>query len=120
MRAEDDSADRGDEQHDGGDLEGQQVVAQEESPDVARAAEGAGDVVGMGEPSAGLQPDHDDDLHEQSSCRQYCSDRLPTRPAGPWRFGARPDVGDDEQEHDHHRAGVDEHLRGRHELGGEQ
>jgi len=33
VRAEDDSADRRDEQHDGGDLERKQVVGEEELPD---------------------------------------------------------------------------------------
>ena len=43
-RAEDDAADGGDEQHDRGDLEREQVVGEEELADLGRAAEGVGDL----------------------------------------------------------------------------
>ena len=39
------------------------------------------------------------------------------RPTGPRRVRAAAEVSDDEEEHDHDRAGIDEHLRGRDELG---
>ena len=41
-------------------------------------------------------------------------------PAGPGRVRAPAEVGDDEEEHDHDGARVDEHLRGGDELGREQ
>src|SRR2546423_4743957 len=44
VRAEHDAADGGDEQHDRGDLEGEQVVGEEESTDRGRRAERATDV----------------------------------------------------------------------------
>src|SRR5437588_4979472 len=65
MGAEDDPADRGDQQHDRGDLEGEQVVGQKEPSDLRGTAEGAADVLGVREPSARLQTDYDHDLHEQ-------------------------------------------------------
>src|SRR5947208_13418081 len=55
VRAEDDAADGGDQQHDGRDFEREQVVGEKQSPHLGRAAEGATDVLGMRKPAAGLQ-----------------------------------------------------------------
>src|SRR5579862_5170106 len=44
VRAEYDAADGGDQQHDRGDLEREQVVGEEQAPDVRRRAEAARDV----------------------------------------------------------------------------
>ena len=123
MRAEDDAADRGDEQDDRRDLEREQVVGQEQPADLGGAAEARSPIVASSarELAAGLEPDHDDDLDEQ---RAAPASTAPTvcqlGPACPRRVGSRADVGDDEQEHHHHGAGVDEHLRGRDELGRQQ
>src|SRR6266513_4025493 len=57
VRAEDDAADRRDEQHDRRDLEREQVVGQEEAADVCRRAERVIHVLGVGEVAARLQPD---------------------------------------------------------------
>jgi len=67
--------------------------------------------------AAGLEADHDHDLHQQRAGRQDCADRLPARSARPGRFGSRADVRDDEEEHHHHGAGVDHHLRRGDEFG---
>ena len=56
VRAEDDAADRGDEQDDRRDLEREQVVGEEEAADVARAAEVAADVVGVREAPPAFSP----------------------------------------------------------------
>ena len=67
-----------------------------------------------------LSPMHDDDLDEDRAGREHRGERLPARPARPRCLVSRPDVRDHEQEHHHHRARVDEHLRGGDELRGEQ
>ena len=64
--------------------------------------------------------DRDDDLDEERAGGDGRRPALPARPARPGRVGSPPEVGDHEQEHHHHRAGVDEHLRGGDELGREQ
>src|SRR4051812_32814179 len=83
VRAEDDAADRGHEEHDRGDLEGEQVVGQEERPDRRGRPERAGDVRGLAERVARLQADRDHDLDEDRAARSGRADRLPRRPAGP-------------------------------------
>ncbi len=72
------------------------------------------------EASARLQPERDDDLDQQRSGRRDRADRLPARPSRPGGVRAPSQVRDHEQEHDHHRARVDQHLRGGDELGREQ
>src|SRR5919201_1729690 len=114
--AEDDAADRGDEEDDRRDLEREQVVGEEEPPDLRGAAERAPDVRLVRERAARFQSDDDDDLDEQRARREYRADGLPARPSGPGRVLPRADVRDDEEEHHHHRAAVDEHLRSRDEL----
>ena len=54
MRTEDDAADSGDQQHDRGDLEREQVVGEEQASDVARAPEAARNVRRVGEVGPGL------------------------------------------------------------------
>ena len=70
--------------------------------------------------AARLEPDRDEHLDEDRRRRGDRRDAVHARPAGPGRVGAAAEVGDHEQEHDHHRARVDEHLRGGDELGREQ
>ncbi len=73
------------------------------------------------EPPVRLVGDHDHDLDEE---RTGGDDRRPelcrSCPLCPGRVRLPAEVGDHEQEHDHHRARVDEHLRGGDELGREQ
>src|SRR4051812_17779180 len=64
VAAEDDAADRGEQQHDRRDLEGDQMVGEEDPADVGGAAERAGELRLLGEPAAGLQADDDDDLQQ--------------------------------------------------------
>ena len=52
VRAEDDAADRGDEQHDRRDLEGQQMVGEEQAADLRRRAKRAVDLLGMAQSAA--------------------------------------------------------------------
>src|SRR2546421_6032275 len=84
--SENDAADRRDEEHDGRDLEREQVIGQEKPADLRRTAEGVADVRRVRERSARLQPDHDDDLHHQRPGGQHGADRLPARPARPGRL----------------------------------
>src|SRR5438067_9419576 len=70
VRAEDHAADRGDEQDDRRHLEREQVVGEEQPPDLGRAAERAADVCRVGEAAARLQSDYDDDLDEQCAGRK--------------------------------------------------
>ena len=116
MGAEDDATDRGDQQHDRRDLEREQMVGEEQSPHLGRAAEGATDVLRVRKPPARLQPDHDDDLDEERTRSQHRPDGLPARSACPRRLLPRADVRDDEEEHHHHCAAVDEDLRGGNEF----
>ena len=89
-RAEDDAADRGDEQHDRGDLEREQVVGEEQAPDLGRAAERvAGRRRACESRPPAFSPIDDDDLDEQRRRGGDGADRLPARPAGPGRVGAR-------------------------------
>ena len=68
-----------------------------------------------------LEADDDDHLGEDRAAREHGADDLPRRPARPRRLvGAVAEVGDHEQEHHHHRAGVDEHLGRGDELAREQ
>src|SRR5919197_571171 len=60
VRAEDDAADRRDQQDDGGDLEREQVIGEEKPSDRGRTAERRTDVRGVREPTARIQPDDDD------------------------------------------------------------
>ena len=87
--AEDDPADGGDEQDDRRDLEGEQVVGQEQLADLVRAAEAPRDLRACESRAAGLQPDHDDDLHDQRSGGGDRAERLPAWPAGPGRVRLR-------------------------------
>src|SRR5947207_3522084 len=77
--AEDDAADRGHEQHDRRHLEGQQVVGEEQAPDLAGAAEAAVDLRLVREAPARLQPDEYDDLEEVRAGGQHGADVLPAR-----------------------------------------
>src|SRR5438067_4390118 len=63
VEAEHDPADRRDEQHDRRDLEGEQVVGEEEPPDRGRRAERAADVRLVRE-AAGRERERDDHLGE--------------------------------------------------------
>src|SRR6266498_5466226 len=85
VAAEDDAADSGDEQDDRGDLEGEQVIGQEETSDVVGPAEEGVRRRLVREAPARLQPDHDDHLDEDGSGGRHGSDRLPARPARPGR-----------------------------------
>src|SRR3954449_933415 len=118
---EHDAADGGDEQHDRGDFEREQVVGEEQPADRRRRAERAVDVRLVREAAARRQGERDDHLGEDRAGGQDGADRLPRRPARPRRLiGAVAEVGDHEQEHHHHRAAVDEHLAGGDELAAEQ
>ena len=115
-RPEHDPADRGDEQDDRGDLEREQVVGEEELADRCRAPERIRDLGRILEVVTPREPEHDDDLDEERDGRDHrrrLQDRRSARPGG---VRATAEIGDDEEEHDHHRAGVHEHLRGRQEL----
>src|SRR5215470_5371432 len=117
VRPEHDAADGGDEQHDRRHLECEQVVGEEEAADGLGRAEGAVDLLRLvEEPAAGEADDHDHLGEDRAAC-EHGADDLPRRPAGPRRLlGAIAEVGDHEEEHDHDRAAVDEHLSGRDEL----
>src|SRR3954451_14938976 len=92
MAAEDDAADGGEQQHDRRDLEGDQMVGEEDAADVGGAAERAGELCLVGEPPAGLEADHDDDLEQDRPGGEHRADRLPARAAGPRRLGVASDV----------------------------
>src|SRR5438876_3380147 len=94
MRTEDDAADRRDEQHDRRDLEGEQVVGEEQAADLARRSEAPRDVRRMVEPPAGLQPDRDDHLDEDRGRGPDRAHGLPGRPARPGRLELVADVRD--------------------------
>src|SRR5690349_5149672 len=76
---EDHAAHRGDEQHNRGDLEGQQLVGQEQSPDLGRRSVAGADVGAVGEPAAALQADDDDHLGEERRGGRHRAERLPAR-----------------------------------------
>jgi hypothetical protein len=92
------------------------VLVEEDATDLGGAAEVVGYRCLVGEPSSGLEPDGEHDLGEQRPGRRYRGDGLPARPACPWRVDAPAEVGDHEQEHDHHRSRIDQHLGRRDEL----
>ena len=66
--------------------------------------------------SARLQRDHDDDLERDRGRSDDRSHVLEARPAGPGGVRAPAQIGEDEDEHDHDRPGVDDHLGTRDEL----
>jgi hypothetical protein len=98
------------------------VVGQEQAPDLLGAPERSLHLGRIREPVACGHPDHDDDLDEERGRRDHRADPHPRGAARePDALAAIAEVCDHEQEHDHHRAGVDEYLRGGEELGrGEQ
>src|SRR3954451_13332651 len=109
VQAEHDSADGCDEQDDRCHLEREQVVGEEEAADRLGRAETALDLLRLREEATGGQADDDDHLGEDRAACEHCADDLPRRSAGPGRvLCAVAEVGDHEQEHDHHRAAVDE------------
>src|SRR4029453_12781849 len=116
VRAEDDGADGCDEQHDRRDLERQQVVGQEQPPDLVRRAETGLDFRLVRELSAGLEADDDDHLDEDRAGREPPPDLPPGRSSGPGGLRPSPQVRGHEEEHDHHRARVDQSLSRRDEL----
>src|SRR5213076_1453248 len=64
VRAEDDTADRRDEQHDRRDLEREEVVGEEGAAERLRRAELAADLRRLGQEPAGGEADYDDHLGE--------------------------------------------------------
>src|SRR5439155_20736589 len=91
VRAEHDAGDRGDKQHDRRHLEREQVVGQEELPDLARRAEAPPDVTGLGKEPAGLEADDDDHLDEHRTARGDRTEHLLRRAARPRRLLAAID-----------------------------
>ena len=67
--------------------------------------------------AAGLEPSATSTATRIAAAAATAATRLPRSARRPRRVGPAAEVGDDEQEHDHHRAGVDEHLRRGEELG---
>src|SRR4029077_12944966 len=90
------------------------------APTSPGGAEARADLARVGEPAASLQADRDHDLDEQSGSRAHRGDGLPPWAAGPRGLVPRADVSNHEEEHHDYRTRVDEHLRGRDELGREQ
>jgi len=121
VRAEDDAADGGHEEHDRRDLEREQMVGEEQAPDRLGRSERPADVGRLLEEAAGLEADDDADLGEQCRAREHGADGLPGGASRPGRLvGAVAEIGDHEQEHHHHRTAVDQHLSRRDELAGEK
>ena len=88
VRAEDDAADRCDEQHDRRDLEGEQVIGQKEAADPARRPECRVDVLGVREAAAGLEADRDHDLDEDRAAASTAANdcqRGPPAHGASWR-----------------------------------
>ena len=116
-RPQHDAADGGDEQHDRGDLEREQMIGQEEAADLLGAAERARRRSprrrARRPTTARSRP-----RSPRAAPRRRRSRRARSTTARPRTgfVGAVAEVGDHEQEHHHHRAGIDEHLRGGDEL----
>src|SRR6202012_3891561 len=111
---------RGDEQEDGGGLEGDEELFEQEVADRGGVAEAGGDVGTVG--AEGLEGGGEDgggDLDEEEEGQQpgeqsLAGNRVPLRLVG------AADVGDDEDVEHHHRARVDDHLGGGDEGRGQE
>ena len=96
------------------------MVGEEELADLRGAAERVGDLGRILQVVPPREPEDDDDFDQERSCRDDCGGPEERRPACPGSVGPSAQVRDDEEEHDHYRARIDEHLGGSDELGSQQ
>ena len=115
-----DAADRRGEQHDRRHLEREQVIGQEQAPDLRRAAERRVISASCERRPPAVVPTATMISTRIAAAATIAPTVCQPSPPGERRVGLAAEVRDHEQEHHHHRARVDEHLRRRDELRREQ